>query len=228
VEFAPVLLQQDSHHHQDIVAFSDTALTQLLGPMRYFSPPSQEGSPSLTFGGHDCDLAEITSGFTHGGPLDISHSPNLMSSFQKDTFSVEMNIPPENILPVDNTKSAKSDGQRSLPEPVAANPSSNWSSRDDAVLLSSRSRGQGWSQIQRENFRNKTANACRKRHERLVAKRRGIEWNQEMLEKLSTEYSKIREDIWQPLARAVGEKWQDVEKAVRLILLCPISSIADS
>lgn len=181
--------------------------------MRYFSPSPQEGSPSLTPSDQDCDLVEITNGFTHGGPLDMSspHSPGLAHP-QRDSFVMEMNFPLENTILGEST--TESNRQRSLPDPVFSNHASNWSSHDDAVLLSARSRGHGWSQIQKENFRNKSANACRKRHERLVAKRRGIEWNQEMLEKLSTEYSKLREQIWQPLAHTVGEKWQDVEKAV--------------
>lgn len=183
--------------------------------MRDFSSPSQEGSPSLTQSSQDCDLAEITNGFTHGGPLDISfpQSPDLVSKFQKTSFAVEMNFSSENVVPAERTNSSEPDRKHSLPEPVVSNHASNWSSQDDAILLNARSRGHGWSQIQREHFRNKTANACRKRHERLIAKRRGLEWNQDMLEKLSTEYIKLREQIWQPLAHNVGEKWQDVEKA---------------
>lgn len=174
----------------------------------------------MTLSGHDCDLAVITNGFTHGGPLDISppQSPDLARSlFQRETFVVEMSFPQQNNLAAEITKpQVKPDRQRALPESTGANHASNWSFQDDTVLLSARARGQGWSQIQREHFHSKTANACRKRHERLVAKRRGLEWNQEMLEKLSTEYSRLREQVWQPLAQAVGEKWQDVEKAVSL------------
>lgn len=189
--------------------------------MRRFSPSSQEeGSPSLTLSGHDCDLAEITNGFIHGGPLDISppQSPDLFRSLLREPFIVEMGPSPHQTTspPESVKKAAKPGRQRSLNE-SGSNHASNWSSHDDQVLINARARGQGWSQIQKEHFQNKTANACRKRHERLVAKRRGTEWNQEMLEKLSTEYSRHREQIWQPLANAIGEKWQDVEKAVSLI-----------
>ncbi|EED17000.1 hypothetical protein TSTA_020570 [Talaromyces stipitatus ATCC 10500] len=182
--------------------------------MRRFSPSSQEGSPSLTLSGQDCDLAEITNGFIRGGPLDISppSSPDLFRSLLREPFIVEMDSPHQNGSPFNATKRAKLGKQRPLNE-SGANHSSSWSYHDDTVLISARAGGQGWSQIQREHFPNKTANACRKRHERLVAKRRGTEWNQEMLEKLSTEYSRRREQIWQPLANAIGEKWQDVEKA---------------
>ncbi|KAE8551077.1 hypothetical protein TMatcc_009170 [Talaromyces marneffei ATCC 18224] len=184
--------------------------------MRRFSPSSQgEGSPSLTLSGHDCDLVEITNGFIRGGPLDISPptSPDLYRSLLRGPFIVEMGSSPHQTTspPESVRKAVKPGRQRSLNE-SGTNHASNWSYHDDTVLINARARGQGWSQIQKEHFLNKTANACRKRHERLVAKRRGTEWNQEMLEKLSTEYSRCREQIWQPLANAIGEKWQDVEK----------------
>lgn len=192
--------------------------------MQRFSPSSQEeGSPSLALSGHDCDLAEITNGFIHGGPLDIScpHSPDLFRSPLREHFIVEMGVTSQQATttsPENAKKVARPGRQRSLNE-SGANHASNWSYHDDNVLINARAKGQGWNQIQKDHFPNKTANACRKRHERLVAKRRGTEWNQEMLEKLSTEYSRHREQIWQPLANAIGEKWQDVEKAVSLILL---------
>lgn len=85
-------------------------------------------------------------------------------------------------------RAAKPSRHRSLDE-SKSNHASSWSYHDDSVLMNARARGQRWSQIQKEHFQNKSANACRKRHERLVAKRRGTEWSQGMLEKLSTEYS---------------------------------------
>lgn len=92
--------------------------------------------------------------------------------------------------------------------------STSWPSRDDNILINARTQGQGWSQIQKEHFPGKTANACRKRYERLVAKRRGSDWGIEKLEKLGAEYRLLREQTWKPLADAMGERWQDVEKAV--------------
>ena len=197
--------------------------------MRRFSPSSQEeGSPSLTLsGGRDCDLAEITNGFIHGGPLDISppQSPDLFRSLllrESLPFFVEMGSPPhQTTSPPESIKNVAKPGSRqraSLNESGTSH-ASNWSYHDDNVLISARARNLGWSQIHKEHFPHKSANACRKRHERLVAKRRGTEWNQEMLEKLSTEYIRRREQIWQPLANAIGEKWQDVEKAVCINLI---------
>ncbi|PGH18946.1 hypothetical protein AJ80_04273 [Polytolypa hystricis UAMH7299] len=87
-----------------------------------------------------------------------------------------------------------------------------WTAQDDEVLLHARSQQHGWSVIQRENFPAKTPNACRKRYERLVAKRRGSEWDDERVERVTRHYMELRERIWQPLALAVGETWEDVEK----------------
>jgi hypothetical protein len=92
--------------------------------------------------------------------------------------------------------------------------STSWPSRDDTILINARTQGHGWSQIQKDHFPMKTANACRKRYERLVAKRRGSDWGIEKLEKLGAEYRVLREQTWKPLADAMGERWQDVEKAV--------------
>jgi hypothetical protein len=94
--------------------------------------------------------------------------------------------------------------------------------------MQARAHSHGWGQIQKEHFPKKTANACRKRYERLVAKRRGPEWDQEKLERLSVEYNRLREQTWQTLAFAVGEKWQDVEKAVSINPDFPVCDGADS
>ncbi|EEH42872.2 uncharacterized protein PADG_07692 [Paracoccidioides brasiliensis Pb18] len=95
---------------------------------------------------------------------------------------------------------------------ASSSPSVPWSPHDDKVLMSARALGHGWSQIQKENFHSKSPNACRKRHERLVAKRRGSEWEDERVEKVTRHYHQMRRDIWRPLAEAAGENWEDVEK----------------
>lgn len=98
-------------------------------------------------------------------------------------------------------------------------PSVPWPSRDDNLLVAARLQGHGWGQIQKEHFPSKTPNACRKRYERLIAKRRGSDWDSERFERLGTRYRELREQTWKPLADAVGEKWQDVEKVVSLLIL---------
>ncbi|QVM09357.1 hypothetical protein D8B26_004018 [Coccidioides posadasii str. Silveira] len=87
-----------------------------------------------------------------------------------------------------------------------------WSPRDDEILLAARAQAQGWNQIQRDHFPSKSANACRKRYERLIAKRRGSDWNDERIDRLANQYMQMREQTWRPLADAVGENWEDVEK----------------
>ncbi|KKA25004.1 hypothetical protein T310_0985 [Rasamsonia emersonii CBS 393.64] len=98
------------------------------------------------------------------------------------------------------------------PGTASSNYSTSWSTHDDNILMNARARSHGWSQIQKEHFPLKTPNACRKRYERLVAKKRGPDWDPEKLERLSREYCQLREQTWKPLADAMGEKWQDVEK----------------
>lgn len=96
-----------------------------------------------------------------------------------------------------------------------------WPSRDDNLLIAARLQGLGWGQIQKEHFPTKTPNACRKRYERLIAKRRGSDWDSERFERLGIRYRELREQTWRPLADAVGEKWQDVEKIVSLFFSEP-------
>ncbi|KAL1954501.1 hypothetical protein VTO42DRAFT_1112 [Malbranchea cinnamomea] len=93
-----------------------------------------------------------------------------------------------------------------------SNTSGPWSAHDDEILLQARAQSHGWNQIQRDHFPNKTPNACRKRYERLVAKRRGSDWNDERIDRVASRYMQMREQTWRPLADAVGENWEDVEK----------------
>ncbi|EEP77027.1 predicted protein [Uncinocarpus reesii 1704] len=93
-----------------------------------------------------------------------------------------------------------------------SNTSGPWSPRDDEILLAARAQTQGWNQIQKEHFPSKSSNACRKRYERLIAKRRGSDWNDERIDRLANQYMQMREQTWRPLADAVGENWEDVEK----------------
>lgn len=90
-----------------------------------------------------------------------------------------------------------------------------WTAAEDRVLMEARSRGQNWGELQRQHFPNKTANACRKRHERLV-ERRGIhDYSAERLELVAHEYMNMRHEMWSRLADRVGMKWEVVEALVR-------------
>lgn len=100
-----------------------------------------------------------------------------------------------------------------------------WTTEEDEILCDCRTRGFGWAQIQEKHFPGKSANACRKRHERLMTKRRSTDWDESRLQNLAVNYRQMREQIWGPLADRLGEKWEHVEKAVReeslLIWPCP-------
>ncbi|KAL2127558.1 hypothetical protein VTI74DRAFT_10550 [Chaetomium olivicolor] len=86
-----------------------------------------------------------------------------------------------------------------------------WTADDDQILIQARSRGQNWADLQRTHFPTKTANACRKRYERLV-ERRGIhDYSGRRLEYVASEYMKMRKELWSRLADRVGMKWEAVE-----------------
>ncbi|KAI1254756.1 hypothetical protein MGN70_003771 [Eutypa lata] len=86
-----------------------------------------------------------------------------------------------------------------------------WTPQDDQNLLQARQQGLNWAQIQSNYFPNKTPNACRKRHERLMERKGADDWDQRKLERMAKEYMSLRKEIWQPLAQRTGEKWNVVE-----------------
>ena len=115
--------------------------------------------------------------------------------------------------------------QQTSPQPAQNGP---WTSEEDDVLCTFRSQGFGWGQIQERHFPTKSANACRKRHERLMTKRRSTEWDEVRLDSLAVQYHKMRAQIWSGLAKELGEKWEHVEKAVSLSMFESSSRYADS
>jgi hypothetical protein len=88
-----------------------------------------------------------------------------------------------------------------------------WSRDDDRQLLEARAKGLNWAQVKGQ-FPNKSANACRKRHERLMEHKDADDWDNRKLEHLAKEYMMMRKEIWGPLAARVGEKWNVVEQKV--------------
>ena len=92
--------------------------------------------------------------------------------------------------------------------------STAWSHDDDARLMRFRAQGMNWGPIA-EHFPSKTANACRKRHERLMEKKSAESWDGIKIEDLARAYLDCRETMWRVLADAIGEKWQTVEMKVR-------------
>jgi hypothetical protein len=87
----------------------------------------------------------------------------------------------------------------------------NWSSADDEVLVAARAAGLNWQSTAAKHFPNKTANACRKRHERLIERRTHEDWTTKRLNSLAVEYLELRKEIWEPLAAKTGERWSVVE-----------------
>ncbi|KAI5197600.1 hypothetical protein E4T39_07187 [Aureobasidium subglaciale] len=91
----------------------------------------------------------------------------------------------------------------------------NWSPADDEVLVAARAAGLNWQSTAAKHFPNKTANACRKRHERLVERRTHEDWTTKRLDTLALGYMELREEIWGPLAARIGERWSCMEKGLK-------------
>jgi Myb-like DNA-binding domain len=97
------------------------------------------------------------------------------------------------------------------PQAQAAGP---WTPHDDELLVKARTKNLAWAAIHEKHFPTKTANACRKRYERLMLKRRGNDWDEDRNARLAVAYKDMREQTWSPLAEQLGERWEHVEKAV--------------
>ena len=97
------------------------------------------------------------------------------------------------------------------PKPKSQPP--RWSSEDDELLMRARREGLNWQPIASKYFPDKSANACRKRHERLMENADNM--GAIDIDKLSKAYLDSREDMWKLLADRVGEDWQAVEAKVR-------------
>ncbi|EEY20994.1 conserved hypothetical protein [Verticillium alfalfae VaMs.102] len=70
-----------------------------------------------------------------------------------------------------------------------------WTPQDDQTLLAARAQGLNWAQIQITYFGNKTPNACRKRHERLMERKGADDWDNRKLERLAKEYMSMRRHL---------------------------------
>ena len=105
------------------------------------------------------------------------------------------------------------------PSPHTATPdrhaAQSWTPENDELLMGARQKGLNWQPIASKYFPEKTSNACRKRHERLMEKRNNADnWDGVKMDKLSKAYLELREQMWRILADRVGEKWQSVEAKV--------------
>lgn len=97
--------------------------------------------------------------------------------------------------------------------PPEWNQSGSWTSKDDEALYEYRTRGFDWDQIQGQRFPDKSAHACRERHEALMTKRRSIEWDDPRLGVLAVQYRAMRAQMWSVLAKELGDTWEHVERA---------------
>lgn len=105
-----------------------------------------------------------------------------------------------------------------LPPSTQHRPSSGaWTVQDDNQLITARMQGLNWSQIKDAYFPAKSANACRKRHERLMERRGTDDWDTRKLQHLAKEYMSMRKEIWSGLAARTGEKWNVVEAKVCIV-----------
>ncbi|KAK0665489.1 hypothetical protein QBC41DRAFT_327827 [Cercophora samala] len=167
--------------------------------------PITSQEPSWQYSLHSIMAPPVT---YDGKPLPASSMPSDSESSRatggyknkdKNTEG-EGNLPPEDDIVV--------------PEyPHSAYNYGTWSAADDRTLVLARSRGKHWVELQRTYFPTKTANACRKRYERLMERRGALEQDSQRLERISYEYMALRKQMWTPLADRVGEKWEVVEAA---------------
>lgn len=86
-----------------------------------------------------------------------------------------------------------------------------WNDRTDDMLIASRKTGLPWDDIAKAHFNPKSGNACRKRYERLLARKKAAEWDGARWDAVAAGYAAARKAMWTPLAGQLGERWQDVE-----------------
>ena len=89
-----------------------------------------------------------------------------------------------------------------------------WSPEDDQILIRARASNMNWQPIASTHFPSKTANACRKRHERLMEQHKKDDCDGVKFEAIAQAYLARREEMWKMIADMVNEKWQNVESKV--------------
>jgi len=146
----------------------------------------------------------------------LTTSTDIRRLFYMRPYS-NLPIMPKEIRPA----AAHRGSSASVPYPTATASTSGarnaaiWSAADDEILLQARASGLNWQPISSKHFPSKTANACRKRHERLIERRHVEDWDAQKLELLAHEYMACRKEMWEVLASRVGERWAVVEAKVK-------------
>jgi hypothetical protein len=109
-------------------------------------------------------------------------------------------------------------GQARSPEPSSSGCNVPWTAEEDSDLLEQRARGLSWLRIQKDFFPGKTDNACRKRHERIMADKLQGDYGigGERFDEFVTAYDAVREKMWKMLADKLdwGPKWEQLESKV--------------
>jgi hypothetical protein len=106
--------------------------------------------------------------------------------------------------------------------------SAPWTAEEDNRLLDAKIAGLGWGEIHERYFPNKSGNACRKRHERLMMKVRTTDWSPDRIRRVMAEYNApgVKEEFWSRIAARCGERrWEDVEKVVSRVVNAPKSQV---
>lgn len=142
---------------------------------------------------------------TPSPPLEVS---TIIPTSRKPPVHTNYRTHPYGKQVANTTISTSSDFARNT-----ANP---WTPEGDARLVEARKKGMEWGPISKTYFPSKTANACRKRHERLMDKSRSNDdsWDSAKSEAMEIAYYKFRERLWKVVAEEINESWQSVEAKV--------------
>ncbi|KAK4235327.1 hypothetical protein C8A03DRAFT_17916 [Achaetomium macrosporum] len=191
-----------------LTAAQQASTTSGTGPVRYPPPPGVSTLPPAS--NHSAPAASITAPIENLG-IDDDDAPD-------DHDAAPAQVP---YLVGDETAT--------LAEyPYSIYNHGTWTAEEDKTLIQARSRGQNWAELQRTHFPTKTANACRKRYERLVERRGIYDYSGRRLEMVANEYMNMRKEIWSGLADRLGMKWDAVEALCMGVGLRSIQSNARS
>lgn len=111
-------------------------------------------------------------------------------------------------------------------------PPHSWTPVKDDLLKSARRQGLNWQPIASQYFPNKSANACRKRHERLMEKSNScapsdaaFNGDNDEMKFLREKYSLNRQQMWEHVAEKIGVDWEVCEAKVLGISQAPFDTI---
>lgn len=187
-------------------------LSPTAKPVLFCSPssPSDLSFPSR----EDCSESPLSSPFVGYIMPKPSRSNRHISTDRTDPYATSTSL-----------RRTAMDAPNPTPAGAAERSSASpWTEGEDLILMEARQKGLNWALIASKHFPSKTSNACRKRHERLMDKRKSQEnWD---VEALAREYMEVREKMWQILAKRLSQNWQAVEGKVLLVSFSPCAALA--